>query len=163
MKNFLQTLLRRGGRRLALLAGGLAFAASAQAGPFVLIDATTDGLPPDPGFANVAFSLTYEDVDLDGLFSLGELLAFTGFTDAMGSFFGLLEAVPSVPGIITGSGAGDVWTFGDGVASVSFGAARFTPFVQSAGVIAAPGSAALLAAALLALTTLRRQPAGRRR
>lgn len=146
-------------KRLVTLIAGLAAAAVVHAAPFRLIDATVDGNPPDPGFGNVAFSLTYEDGNLDGLFSLAELLSFTGYSDGM-SFFDMLLAVPDANGVMASSAANE-WRFGDGINEVAFGAGRFTPFTQSAGNLSAAGSAWLVGAALLAgLAVPRRRRVG---
>ena len=143
--------------KASLLLATLGAAAAVSSAPIYLIDATTDMLPPDPGFANVAFSLTYEDFNFNQLFSLDELLAFTGYTDAMGNFFSMLLAVPTVPGI---TGSGTDWQFGDGQTTLSFAADTFTPFRQSAGDLPTPASALLVGLGLAGLAAVprRRRP-----
>lgn len=155
--------LRRPLRWLAGVLVGLGLSAAVSAAPaIVLIDGTNDGLLPDPGLANVAFSLVYEDSDANGLFSLGELLVFGGFSDSTG-FFDQLLAVPDTA-LTLASSAANEWRFGDGTNEVAFGAARFTPFatpLQNAMPVA--GSGSLVAAALLAvaLAPRRRRAAAR--
>jgi len=148
----------------ALAAGLLGLALAASAAPVRLIDATTDGLPPEPSFANVGFSLTYEDRDGDASFSLAELLAFTGVFDGGGQYFDQLLGVPTAPGI-TGNGAG--WRFGDSnaaLADYSTAAGAFTPFTTGplAGTVPEPGSLALGLAALAALGWTQRSRRGLR-
>ena len=142
----------------AMTLAGLGIATSAQAAPIYLVDATTDGLAPDPSFSNVAFSLTYEDFNLDQLFSLDELLAFTGVYDAMGNFFDQLTGIPTLTGV---TGNGTTWDFnfsGSPPGTYSTPAASFTPFTSVAGdVIPEPGTIALVTLALLGVLPLRRQ------
>ena len=140
--------------KASLLLATLGAAAAVSAAPIYLIDATTDMLPPDPGFANVAFSLTYEDFNFNQLFSLDELLAFTGYTDGMGNYFSMLLSVPNAPGI-TGSGAD--WQFGDGQTTLSFAADVFTPFAQAAGALPTPASALLVGLGLAGLAAVPRR------
>jgi len=137
----------------------LALAGSVAAAPVLLIDATTDGLAPAADFSNVAFSLTFEDSNLDALFSLDELLAFTGVFDSGGQFYDTLLGVPTVPGI-TGNNAG--WLFGDGngqLADLSTAAATYTAFSSAAvdASVPEPASWALVLAALTGLAGLRRR------
>ncbi len=141
-----------------LAASTLALALGAQAAPVYLIDATTDGLAPDPSLTNVAFSLTYEDFNFDMLFSLNELLAFTGVFDAGGNYFDTLLGVPTVAGI---SGNGVNYRFGDStglLAEFSAAAGTFTPFTTGLDVSAVPepGALALCLAAFAALWVTRR-------
>ena len=147
------------GMAAAMTLAGLGIAKSAQAAPIYLIDATTDGLAPDPSFSNVAFSLTYEDFNLDQLFSLDELLAFTGVYDAMGNYFDQLTGIPTLTGI---TGNGTTWDFsssGSPPGTYSAPAASFTPFTSAASdVIPEPGTIALVTLALLGVLPLRRQP-----
>ena len=142
----------------ALAAPLLTLALAAGAAPVYLIDATTDGLPPDPSFSNVGFSLTYEDFNQNMLFSLNELLAFTGVSDASGNYFDVLLGTPTVAGV-TGNGAG--WVFGDStgvLANFSAAAGAFTPFTTGplAGSVPEPGALALCLAGLAALGATRR-------
>ena len=140
--------------KASLLLASLGAAVAVSAAPIYLIDATTDMLPPDPGFANVAFSLTYEDFNFNQLFSLDELLAFTGYTDGMGNFFSMLLSVPTAPGI---TGSGPEWQFGDGQNTISFAANTFTPFTQGAGVLPVPASGLLVGLGLTALAAVSRR------
>ncbi len=136
----------------------LALAFSAQAAPVYLIDATTDGLALDPAFVNVAFSLTYEDFNLDLLFSFDELLAFTGVFDAGGNYFDTLLGVPDAPGM---TGTGSNYRFGDSTglrAEFSTAATTFTPFTTGplpGSAVAEPGALALCLAAFAALRLTR--------
>ena len=144
---------------LTLLVGAGALPGSATAAPIYLLDATNDGLPPQASFSNVAFSLTFEDLNSDQRFSLNELLAFTGVSDPLGplgNHYNILLEIPTLPGI-TGNGPG--WLFGDDsgmLADFRASAATFTPFINGplAGSVPEPGSAALLLAALLGLAVV---------
>ncbi len=140
--------------KASLMLATLGTAAAVSAAPIYLIDATTDMLPPDPGFANVAFSLTYEDANFNQLFSLDELLAFTGYIDSMGKHYSMLLSVPTAPGI-TGNGAD--WQFGDGQTTLSFAADAFTPFTQTAGALPTPASVLLVGLGLAGLATVPRR------
>ena len=134
----------------ALAAPLFCLALASQAAPVVLIDATTDGLPPEASFSNVGFSLTYEDLNLDSLFSLNELLAFTGVFDSMGNYFDSLLGLPTVAGVTLGNGSD--WRFGDSslqLADFSAPAGAFTPFATL--LVPEPGALALSLAALGAL------------
>ena len=142
-----------------LAASALALALAAQAAPVYLIDATTDGLPPDPAFTNVAFSLTYEDFNFDMLFSLNELLAFTGVFDAGKNYFDTLLGVPTVAGI---SGNGVNFRFRDStgvLADFSTVATTFTPFTTGPlgdSVVPEPSTLALCLASFAAFWLTRR-------
>ena len=142
-----------------LAAAALALALSAQAAPVYLIDATTDGLAPDPSLTNVAFSLTYEDFNFDMLFSLNELLAFTGVFDAGGNYFDTLLGLPTVAGI---SGNGVNFRFGDStgkLAEFSTAASTFKPFTTGplgGSVVPEPGTLALVLASFAGLLLTRR-------
>ncbi len=136
----------------ALAAPLLTLALAASAAPVYLIDATTDGLMPDPNFGtNIGFSLTYEDFNLDTLFSLNELLAFTGVFDSGGQYFNSLVGTPTLPGI---TGTGNAWVFADSSgASFSAAAGVYTPFTSGAlpGSVPEPGALALCLAGLMAV------------
>ena len=147
----------------ALAAVALVCAASlpAAAAPIFLIDATTNGQAPDPGLSNVAFSLTYEDFNTDMRFSLNELLAFTGVYDANNNYFDQLLGLPTLPGI-TGTGAGQLWQFGDSnglLGSFSTAGATFTPFTTGldAGAVPEPASLALVALGVAGMVASRRK------
>ena len=142
----------------ALAAPLLTLALAAGAAPVYLIDATTDGLAPDASLSNVGFSLTYEDFNFDMLFSLNELLAFTGVYDASKQYFDQLLGTPTVSGI---SGTGSSWLFGDSTGALtnySAPASTFTPFTTGAvaGSVPEPGALALTLAAFAALGVTRR-------
>ena len=142
----------------ALAAPLLTLALAAGAAPVYLIDATTDGLAPDAGLSNVGFSLTYEDFNFDALFSLNELLAFTGVFDAGGNYFDALLGTPTATGI-SGTGAG--WLFGDSngvLANYSTAAGAFTPFTTGplAGSVPEPGALALCLVGFAALGVTQR-------
>lgn len=153
------TTLRTGAMALALAAALGGAAMQAQAAPIYLIDTTTDGAPLDPGFANYGFSLTYEDSNFDRLFSINELLAFTGVFDASSQYFDTLLGVPNAAGI--SGNAGD-WVFGDSsgqLATYTAAAGSFTPFTTL--LVPEPGSVGLVMAGLglLGAASLRRRPA----
>lgn len=142
----------------ALAAPLLTLALAVGAAPVYLIDATTDGLTPDASLSNVGFSLTYEDFNFDALFSLNELLAFTGVFDSTSQYFDQLLGTPTATGI-TGTGAG--WLFGDSnglLANFSAAAGAFTPFTTGplAGSVPEPGALVLTLAAFAALGVTRR-------
>ena len=144
--------IRRGSAwAVALALTGLIAAGTATAAPVYLIDLTTDAQPPASDLANVAFSLTYEDIDLNQVFSLDELLAFTGYTDAQANTFSELLGVPDAPGI---TGTGSDWLFGDGNGSLlRLAADTFTPTTSgpvgdTTGTVPEPASLALALAAL---------------
>ena len=142
----------------ALAAPLLTLALAVSAAPVYLIDATTDGLAPDASLSNVGFSLTYEDFNFDALFSLNELLVFTGVFDSTSQHFDQLLGTPTATGI-TGTGAG--WLFGDSndpLANFSAAAGAFTPFTTGplAGSVPEPGALVLTLAAFAALGVTRR-------
>lgn len=143
-----------------MAASALTLAISVQAAPVYLIDATTNGLAPDAAFTNVAFSLTYEDFNFDRLFSLNELLAFTGVFDPMGNYFDTLLGIPTIPGI---SGNGNNFRFGDSMGllpNFSTAASTFTAFttgLDGNSVVPEPGILALCVTGLAALGLTRRR------
>ena len=137
----------------ALAAPLLTLALAVGAAPVYLIDATTNGQPPDASLSNVGFSLTYEDFNFDALFSLTELLTFIPVTDAFGNLFNQLVGTPTAPGIL---GTGADWVFRDsnGVLPDYSAAARvYTPFTTGplAGSVPEPGVLALCLMGLAAL------------
>lgn len=141
------------------VAAGLLLAtavAAVQAAPVYLIDATIDGNAPDPGFANVGFSLTYEDADGNQKFSLGELLAFTGVSNGS-DYFDQLLGLPSLAGL---DATGTDWVFGNASgATWTADADMFTPYTSGPlpGSVPEPGSFALGATCLAALGLTRRR------
>lgn len=161
-------LLHRARANLAVLAAVAAFglaAAPAQAAPFYLINATNNAMAPEPGFGNVAFSLTYEDINMDMLFSLNELLAFSdnGIIPGSTDHFDTLLGVPTTSET-TGTGTGLDWLFHDSTGTLvdfSAPAARFTPFTTALtlGTVPEPAGLGLVLAGLAALRLSRRRRA----
>ena len=154
-------LIARTQRVLAAFLGTMALAVSVQAAPVFLLDATTDGQAPDrSSFSNVAFSLTFEDLDGDQAFGLTELLAFSGLSDSGGQYFDQLLQAPRVAGV---AGSGDQWLFGDSqgvLAPLNVDASRYTAFISSAAddnTVPEPSSLALVVAAWAAAAWLRRR------
>ena len=143
---------------LTLAIAALGATTNAGAAPIYLIDVTSDLQSPAPDLSNVAFSLTYEDLNLDRLFSLDELLVFTGYSDAQMNYFPNLLGVPDAPGI---TGNAVAWIFGDGTNTATVDAARLASFTSGPldGSVPEPASLALVAAALWGVRTA----AGRRR
>ena len=136
----------------------MTLALAVGAAPVYLIDATTDGIAPDASLSNVGFSLTHEDFNFDTLFSLNELIAFTGVFDSTKQYFDPLLGTPTALGV-TGTGAG--WLFGDRnglLANFSTPAGAFTPFSTEllAGSVPEPGALVLALAAFAALGVTRR-------
>ncbi len=131
---------------------------TAAAAPIYLVDATTDGMPPDPGLGNEAFAFTFEDLNYDLKASSSEVLAFSGVTSPIGSFFDIFVELPLLPGL---DGSGPDWVFGDSTGALPnyrAAAATYTPFATL--LVPEPTSLALaLAAGLGALTCRRRRAA----
>ncbi len=139
-------------------------AAVAQAAPVYRIAATTDGKPVDISqFANLGFSIQYEDTDDDHRFSLSELLTFTPVFDGT-NYFEELVGLPDLPGLV---GTGSEWLFRDSMPD-TFGqaletdwrapAGMFTPYTSDpfAGSVPEPSTWALSVLSLAALGFARR-------
>ena len=144
---------------LATLAAISGLPTTAAAAPIYLVDATIDGMPPDPSLSNDAFFFTYEDLNYDMKASIAEVLAFTGVTSPIGSFFDVFVDLPGLPGL---DGSGPNWVFRDSTGmspNYVASAATYTPFTTL--LVPEPGGAALLAAvaALGAITSRRRRAA----
>lgn len=118
-------------RRLSFLAAMvLTSALSAEwaaAAPIYRLDATAAS--PDV----VNFSLTFEDLDADSLFSLDELITFPGITldlNFLGFpgvlFFDGIGGVPEISGIADGTGNFNLWSFTNLGGDVSLFASNWT-------------------------------------
>ena len=142
---------------LATLAAISGLPTTAAAAPIYLVDATIDGMPPDPSLSNDAFFFTYEDLNSDMKASIGEVLAFTGVTSPIGSFFDFFVELPLLPGL---DGTGLNWVFGDSTGmnpNYVASAATYTPFTTL--LVPEPGGLALAAAGVLGALTSRRRRA----
>ena len=140
---------------LATLAALSSLPMAAVAAPIYLVDATIDGMPPNPSLSNDAFFFTYEDLNYNMKASLGEVLAFTGVTSPIGSFFDVFVELPVLPGL---DGTGPNWVFGDSTgANPNYvaSAATYTPFATL--LVPEPGGLALAAVAALGALTSRRR------
>ncbi len=117
------------------------------------------------------FDLTYEDVDGDMLFSLDELISFSGVTFNSGSFFiDTLTGVPSIADVADGGESG--WSFsssggGSGSATVNNWTYGTNVFDDNGGgggegpvpAVPLPASGLLLFGALFALRRFAGRPA----
>ena len=142
---------------LATLAAISGLPTTAAAAPIYLVDATIDGLPPDPSLSNDAFFFTYEDLNYDMKASISEVLAFTGVTSPIGSFFDVFVELPLLPGL---DGTGPNWVFGDSTGmnpNYVASAATYTPFATL--LAPEPGGLALAAVGVLGALTSRRRRA----
>jgi hypothetical protein len=110
------------------------------------------------------FSLTFDDLDDDTLFSLNELLSFSGVEDFVeGRIYDLLFAVPDIAGLTDG---GDpFWRFVETSTGFAFTAST-TGFayertrLSPPPAVPAPAAGLVLAGALAALALIRqRRPA----
>lgn len=117
-------------RRANLLAtamlAGACLAGPAAAAPIFRLDATT--VSPN----QVNFSLTFEDLDADSLFSLDELITFSGFSLDLNflnfpgiGFFDGISVVPVISGT-TSDGSGTNWSFEGDVGLLSVPATEWT-------------------------------------
>ena len=142
---------------LATLAAISGLPTTAAAAPIYLVDATIDGMPPDPSLSNDAFFFTYEDSNYDMKASIGEVLAFTGVTSPLGSFFDVFVELPALPGL---DGTGPNWVFGDSTRmspNYVASAATYTPFATL--LVPEPGGLALAAVGVLGGLISRRRRA----
>ena len=142
---------------LATLAAISGLPTTAAAAPIYLVDATIDGLPPDPSLSNDAFFFTYEDLNYDMKASIAEVLTFTGVTSPIGSFFDVFVELPVLPGL---DGTGPNWVFGDSTGmspNYVASAATYTPFATL--LVPEPGGLALAAVGVLGALTSRRRRA----
>ena len=142
-----------------LAASALACAMTANAAPIYLIDATTNGQPPNGSLTNVGFSLTYEDFNFDALFSLNELLAFTGVYDAGGNYFDTLVNVPTMAGI-SGNAANFRFRDSNGLladfTAVATTYTAFTTLLLAGTPVPEPGALVLCLTGFAALLVTRR-------
>ena len=137
------------------LASGLPTAAAAA--PIYLVDATIDGMPPDPSLSNDAFFFTYEDLNYDTKASISEVLAFTGVTSPIGNFFDVFVELPALPGL---DGTGPNWVFGDSTGAnpnYSAPAGTYTPFATL--LVPEPGGLGLASIGVLGALISRRRRA----
>ena len=140
---------------LATLAAISSLPTTAAAAPIYLVDATIDGMPPDPSLSNDAFFFTYEDLNYDTKASISEVLAFTGVTSPLGSFFDVFVELPALPGL---DGTGPNWVFGDSTRmspNYVASAATYTPFATL--LVPEPGGLALAAVGVLGALISRRR------
>lgn len=134
----------------------LAVPVSASAATVYELEATADFTSVD------GFSLTFEDLDGDMLFSEDELLTFSGVQFNFGGepFFTRLTGVPEIAGI--SDGIGTLWQFNDaavfggggsgntGVRSFSYNVSEFAP-------VPLPAAGLMLLAGLGGMAALRRR------
>ncbi len=84
------------------LKGTMTAAALAVAAAIPASAASLYNLEATPLAGSSGFSLVFEDLDGDMLFSLDELLSFSGITDNFGDTFTILASVPTVVGFTDG-------------------------------------------------------------